>query len=263
MIPPALLILGWAVLGLAVGSFLNVVADRLPADRSIVSPPSRCESCQRQLTPLELIPVVSYLALRGRCRTCGAAVGLRTLLVELGTGTLFALAAWQVPLPPSGRIGWLRLALLSAYISTLLIATVTDLEHGLILDRVTYPALGLALLGAALTAPDQLASHVVGGLIGGGTIALIILAVPGGMGWGDAKLAAFIGMITGLPGILFALFVAFVSGGLVAGALLALGRYERGDTIPLGPFLALGGAMTLFWGEEMVALFEALSALMG
>jgi leader peptidase (prepilin peptidase)/N-methyltransferase len=253
----ALLVGFWGVLGMAVGSFLNVVADRLPRGTSILSPPSHCPACGRRLTPAELIPALSYLILRGRCRICGAPIGARTLWVELGTGLLFALAARRIV--PSNAVSWATLLLDSTYLAVLVTVTVTDLEHGVIPNRVTYPAVGLGLAGSILAGWPDLLRHLGGGLLGGGVIALIITLVPEGMGWGDAKLAAFVGLVTRLPGTLFALFVAFVSGGVVAGALMATGRRKRGETISLGPFLAFGGAAVLLFGQEMVEMFYGLA----
>jgi leader peptidase (prepilin peptidase)/N-methyltransferase len=207
-----------------------------------------------------LLPVLSYLALGGHCRTCGATVGVRVLAVEAGTGLLFALAAWR--LAPDSLIQWATLLLVSAYLAALVIAAVTDLEHGLILDRATFPAIGLALVGAALTGWPEALYRLGGGLLGAAVIVLVIVLLPRGMGWGDAKLAGFVGLATGLPGVLFALFVAFVSGGIVAGALLATRRRRPGDAIPLGPFLALGGGMTLLYGKEMLHAFHALAEMM-
>lgn len=254
------LTLFWAVLGTAVGSFLNVVGDRLPEGGSLLSPPSCCEACGQRLTPAELVPVWSYLALRGRCRTCGAPIALRTLGVELATGLLFAVAAWRIA--PVDLEGWRALLFASAYLAVLVVVTVTDLEHGLILNRVMVPAIGLGLVGSILAGWPALLHRLGGGLLGAGVIALIVVLVPGGMGWGDARLAGFIGLVTGLPGVLFALFIAFVSGGVVAGALMATGRRKRGETIPLGPFLALGGGAALLYGEEMLRAFHALSTLL-
>jgi len=253
-----LLALLWAVLGTAVGSFINVVADRLPQGRSLLTPPSHCAACGRRLSPTEMVPVWSYLALRGRCRACGATIGARTFWVELATGLLFALSAWRIA--PADPRGWATLLLTSGYLSVLAAVTVTDLEHGLILDRVTLPAMGLGLIGSLMAGWPGLLRHLGGGLLGAGVIVLIIKLVPGGMGWGDAKLASFIGLATGLPGVLFALFVAFVGGGLVAAALMASGQRKRGETIPLGPFLAFGGGAALLYGGEMVRAFHILSA---
>lgn len=256
-----LLVLFWAVLGTAIGSFLNLVADRLPEGGSLLFPPSHCEACGRRLSPAELVPIWSYLTLRGRCRICSTPVGVRTLGVELGTGLLFGLAARRTA--PSNPEEWVTLVLVSTYLAVLVVVTVTDLEHGLILNRVMVPAIGLGLVGALLVGWPGLLFHLGSGLLGAGVIILIITLVPGGMGWGDARLAGFIGLVVGLPGVLFALFVAFVSGGLVAGALLASGRRKPGETIPLGPFLALGGGAALLYGEEMLCTFHALGTLLG
>jgi len=242
-----MLTLFWTLIGLAVGSFINVIADRLPHNESIVSPPSHCGACGRPLTAFEMIPVISFLALRGRCRTCGAPIGWRVLWVELVASLLFGLTAWQSKVN-DWRSG-LDLILTSISLAVLLAVTVTDLEHGLILDKVIYPAIGLALLGRLATNPQAWLLYLLGGAIGAGTIALIIWLVPEGMGWGDAKLAGFIGLVSGWPGVAFALFLTFVSGGLVAGTLLAIGRKRRGQTIALGPFLALGGAVLILFGS--------------
>jgi leader peptidase (prepilin peptidase)/N-methyltransferase len=247
----------WTLLGMAVGSFLNAAADRIPTRRSIVRPPSHCESCGRRLRPMELVPVLSYLIQRGKCRGCGTAIGARTLLVEAGTGLLFCLAAWRC-LPESGS-GWLQLVLVSLYLAVLILVTVTDLEHGLIPNRVVLPAMALGLGGALLAGWPEMLYHLLGGALGAGVIVLIILLVPQGMGWGDARLAGFVGLITALPGVLFALFIAFVGGGIVAAILLASGRRRRGDTLPLGPFLALAAAAVLLCGEWMMVALHALA----
>jgi len=258
-LPRGLLLPLWAILGTAVGSFVNAAADRLPTRRSLLSPPSHCEACGRRLTPMELVPVLSYLLQRGRCRSCGSSIRARSLIVEMATGLLFCLVACRFM--PAEPFEWLRLVLPSLYATVLILVTVTDLECGLIPNQAIVPAAVLALVGAIPAGWPDAAYHAAAGGIGAGVIALIIALVPGGMGWGDAKLAGFVGLITGLPGVLFALFVAFVSGGLVGAVLLAGGRRGRGDTVPLGPFLAFGGAAALLYGEEMLAAFYALRAL--
>jgi leader peptidase (prepilin peptidase)/N-methyltransferase len=233
----------------------------LPAGRSIATPPSHCGACGRQLDALDLIPVFSYLLLRGRCRTCGAAIGARVFWVEVLTGAVFGLVAAQIA--PTTILDWLRLSLTSLYLSALITVTVTDLEHQLILDVVVWPVIAVAVIDLFVTNMAALPSHLMGGAIGAGLIAVIIWLVPDGMGWGDAKLAGFIGLIVGLSGILFALFVAFVSGGIVGGVLLASGRKQRGQTIALGPFLAIGGAFILLIGSDTaVRAFDSLSKLL-
>jgi prepilin signal peptidase PulO-like enzyme (type II secretory pathway) len=253
-----LVILFWLLLGVSFGSFINVLADRLPASQSITQPPSHCGACGRRLTALDLFPVISYLALRGRCRTCGVSIGPRVFWVELLTGALFAFVAAHIA--PMDGAGWLRLISISLYLIVFITVTVTDIEHQLILDVVIYPAIAVAVIGVAISDVAALPTHLLGGAIGAGLIAVIIWLAPGGMGWGDAKLAGFIGLIVGLNGLPFALFVAFVSGGIVGGVLLAIRRKQRGQTIALGPFLAFGGALILLIGSDTaVRAFDALS----
>jgi len=254
----ALIIVAWSLLGAATGSFLNVVADRLPQHGSLLTPPSRCPTCGHALTRFELVPIASYIALRGRCRECGDRIGLRSVVVEAATAALFALAAlrWTGP-------GWAMMAelVLACFaLSVLIVTTITDLEHGLILDKVSIPAILLAAGVALLRGWPTMLDYGLGGVLGAGLIAAIILLVPGGMGWGDAKLAGFIGLITGLAGLPFALFIGFVSGGLIAGLLLLSGRVGRRDTLPLGPFLAVGGAVTVLYLDRLQQGFYLLSA---
>lgn len=254
-----LILVFWTITGAAVGSFLNVAADRLVAGGSLLRPPSHCPHCGCRLTPLEMIPVLSYLALNGKCNTCGARIGPRTLWVEAGSALLFALVAARHV--TAGRIDWASLLFQSAIIAILLLVTVTDLEHGLILDRIIGPALGLAALAAFLSGWPALGWRLGGAILGAGLITLIIALVPEGMGWGDAKLTGLIGLTLGLPGLWFALFIGFVTGGVIAALLLATGKVKRGDTLPLGPFLALGGVIALLYETELLTAFNALSRL--
>jgi len=242
------------VLGACIGSFLNVLADRLPAGRSIVHPPSHCEACGRRLTPLELIPILSYLLLRGRCRTCRAPIPRRVLLLELAT----AVAFWLLYLKYGVS---LRLVILAFYFSLFLTIAVIDLEHKLILNRLVYPASPLALalctfypLGLA-EGRAPLSSFLFSLL--GGAICFLILLLPAliwreGMGWGDVKLAGLIGLALGFPGGLVALGLGIVAAGVPAIFLLALRIKGRHDSLPFGPFLAAGVLATLIWGQFIV-----------
>ncbi len=250
----------WGLIGAAVGSFLNAAADRLVKGTSLLFPASHCDACQHTLGPLDMIPVVSYLALRGRCRYCGARIGARSLWVELGTAFSFTLAA--LAFPPHDTPGLFHLTLLSALLCILILVTVTDLEHGLILDRVIWPGIALAGVAALTRGWATLPEFLLGGAAGAGLIWLIRRIVPEGMGEGDVKLTAFIGLSCGLRGLGFALFIGFVVGGLIAAVLLATGRKKRGDTLPLGPFLALGGAVALLYTPQLLALFDRLSLLL-
>lgn len=238
-------IVWFVLLGAAIGSFLNVCIDRLPAGQSLLGPPSHCPGCSKAIKAADLIPVVSYLWLRGRCRYCQARIPLRVLLVELCTALLFALLWWHY------GPGW-QLAMATVYSCFLLVITVIDLEHGLILDAVSYPAMGVSAIFAFFWPDLGIARALIGGGVAFAIIALIILLSRTGMGWGDSKMASFIGLMTGFPLSIMALILSFLSGGLVGALLLASGRKGRKDTVPFGPFLAVGAWVTLLFGPSLI-----------
>jgi len=256
----------FTLLGIAVGSFLNVCIDRLPSKQSLVFPPSRCDACQRPLSPRDLVPVFSYLWLRGRCRYCRARIPLRILLVEIGGGVLFFLAFWRFGLSA-------EFAITAIYCCLFLVIMFIDWEHQLILNRVTYPAaiVALIILGidSLLPAPGILSnlgfipetsilSGIIAGAIGFIFFLIVLLINPKGMGMGDIKLATLIGLITGFPLVIIALLIGILIGGLVAIILLTLRIKGRKDIIPYGTFLALGPIVTLLWGKEIFDWYMGL-----
>ncbi|MDX1600153.1 MAG: prepilin peptidase [Anaerolineales bacterium] len=234
-----------ALLGAVIGSFLNVVADRIPDDQSLVSPRSYCPACKRQLHPLELIPIVSYLALRGRCRTCGARIPLRVFGVEVASGLVFGLAAVRFGLS-------LHTALVCLFSALLIVFFVIDLEHGLVPNRLLFPSMGLAIFAIPFAPWEDPLGQLVGGVLSFGVLFAIAHLAAGGMGMGDVKLAALLGVILGFPAIVPGLLVAFISGGAVAGGLLLAGRIERRDPMPFGPFLSAAGVLFLLYGDQIV-----------
>ena len=247
------------IFGLAVGSFLNVCIDRLPRGESLVHSRSHCEGCSRQLTVRELVPVISYLVLKGRCRSCGAQIPRRLPCVEAATGLIFA--GLYLAYGPTGSF-----LLLTAYACILIVVFVIDLEHGLILNKVVYPALALALVVAAIMPPQCLGGFgphpVVSAAAGAATgfVLLLIIALVsrGGMGWGDVKFAAFMGAAAGFPLIFVALFVGIILGGVVGILLLALRKKGRKQAIPFGPFLAVGTMTALLWGSTLLQWYLGL-----
>jgi leader peptidase (prepilin peptidase)/N-methyltransferase len=252
------LIIVFAVLGLAVGSFLNVCIDRLPQNKSIVFPPSHCEACQHKLAAKDLIPVFSYLRLRGRCRYCQASVPRRLFWVELATAVIFALLYWHYGLSP-------RLGVMIFYACLFIIMFVIDLEQGLVLNKVVYPAMVVALLLALVPEPGfsqlaamRVANAAIGGAVGFAMFLLIALVSRGGMGWGDVKLAALIGLATGFPLVFVAIVMGAILGGIVAVALMIARRKKRRDPIPFGPFLALAAMVTLVWGSSISGWYLGL-----
>lgn len=239
------MVLLYALLGLAVSSFLNVCIDRLPERGSIVSPPSHCPACGRRLAPFDLIPLLSFVLLRGRCRYCGAPIPRRVLLVESTTGLLFALLWYRY-----GFSLWLLLGTLYACFFTVIFFI--DLEHHLVLNRVIYPGIVVALLLIPFAPGHSAKELLLGGLIGFALLFLIASIYPAGMGMGDVKLATFIGLVVGFPSVFVALLFSFVAGGLVGGGLLLTGLKGRKDPIPFAPFLAAGGMVAMLYGKEIM-----------
>ena len=237
------------LVGMVVGSFLNVVIDRLPRGESLLFPSSRCDACGRGLSTRDLLPVLSYLMLRGKCRYCSVPISWRLPLVELLTGGLFAFLGWR--LGPG-------LELISALVYVALFVPIffIDLREGIIPDVIVFPgmalALGLALLeGRAIPA-------LVGGGVGFGLLLAIYLLARGGMGLGDVKLVGLLGLINGWPLVLVALLLAFVSGGLLASVFLALRLKGRKAPIPFGPFLVGGSFVALLWGQGLLDIYLRL-----
>lgn len=233
------------LLGMAVGSFLNVVIDRVPMGISILKPRSRCPACQRDLSVRELVPIVSYLALRGRCRTCGQRIPVRVPLVEGGTGVLFGLL-WNVT---ESIDTWI---LASGFGAALIVLSVIDMDHKRIPNVILYPAYALGMAAAVFLQPEPWYWHLAGAVVAFITLLTIAVVLRGSMGMGDVKLAAFIGLVVGFPGVFVALLAAFMLGGLVAGILLAAGKVSRKDPLPFGPFLSVGGMTALLAGEALI-----------
>ncbi len=234
--------------GAVLGSFLNVVAHRLPLKQSVVSPRSRCPHCKTQIRSLDNVPVVSWLLLRGRCRDCAHSIPARYPLVELGTGVLLAGVALSASDLPSLLLG-VTLVLLLVPI------TLIDLDHRIIPNRLTLIG-ALSAPGILLaTAPGALPEHLITGLAAGGFLLAAALARPGGMGMGDVKLAGVLGLFLG-SAVAPALLVALLSGTLVGAAIIARkGAAGRKIAIPFGPFLALGGVFALLAGDSIVTWY--------
>lgn len=238
----------FCLLGLAIGSFLNVCADRLPNKKSILGPPSHCEACGHRLALLDLIPLLSYLFLCGRCRYCRAPIPLRLPLVEVGTGLLFILLWYHYGLS-------VQLAQAVIFTCFFIIIFVIDLEHRLVLNRVVYPAIVAALIVALLAPDHDILQALLGGVTGMGLLLLLVLITPRGMGMGDVKFSALIGLIVGFPLVLIALAISFVLGGAISGILLITRLKKRGDFVPFAPFLAIGGILTMLYGEQILRLY--------
>lgn len=242
-----LLYVGSFLLGLVIGSFLNVVIYRVPLRRSLSHPGSHCPHCGHPIRWYDNIPVVSWVILRGRCRDCADPIGPRYPLVEALTGVLFALAAMIA--------GWdLRVLLLWGFFAVLVAVTFIDIDHMLILNRVVLPAAALGLAASVALTPSRWWEYLVAG--SGAALFLFVVALlwPGGMGLGDVKLALMLGFVLGVE-VIVAMFAAFLVGGLVGIGLLVVGKRSRKDRIPFGPFLALGGIIGSLVGEQVLTWY--------
>ena len=232
--------------GLLAGSFVTVVAHRVPRGESIVGPRSRCPSCGVQIAAYDNVPVVSWVVLRGRARCCGAPISPRYPLSELTLGALFAatvLVLWDEP--------W-EVALGLVFVTMLMAITLTDLERRIIPNKVLIVG---AVLGAAIAAvgdPGSLPERVIAAAAAGGVLFVAALAYPKGMGLGDVKLAATMGIFLGRE-VAPAILVALLAGALLGLAMIARdGAAARKRAIPFGPFLALGGVVGLLYGRQLV-----------
>jgi len=251
----------FVLLGMIIASFLNVCADRLPAGRSLVYPPSHCPACSRRLAVKDLIPIFSYLWLRGRCRYCKARIPGRVLWVEIATAALFGLAYWYW----RNDLG-IELPIVLFYISLFMVILVIDLEHGLILNKIVYPALVVALLLSVfftIFLPDvSIVPGIARAAIGGGIafvfFFLVVIVSRGGMGFGDVKLAALIGLAAGFPLVIVALIMGVILGGLAAVILLGFKIRKRKEAIPFGPFLAVAAIVTLLWGSDILSWYMGI-----
>ncbi len=266
-----------ALLGLVVGSFLNVVIHRLPemmerewqamcaelAGRPVPAqqpfnlwvPRSRCPHCGHTIRAVENIPLLSYLMLRGKCRACGAAIGLRYPLVEVTSGVLAAYAAWHFGFVPA-----LAPALIFCWV--LLVLTCIDLDTQLLPDQLTQPLLWLGLLANLGGMFTDLSSAVIGaaaGYLSLWSVYWLFKLVTGkeGMGFGDFKLLAAIGAWLGWQLLPVVILLSSVVGALIGIGLILFARRDRAQPIPFGPYLAGGGLIALFWGQALTQAYLA------
>jgi leader peptidase (prepilin peptidase)/N-methyltransferase len=232
--------------GIVTGSFVGVVAHRLPRGASIVGPRSVCDSCGAQIAAYDNIPVVSWIVLRGRCRSCRARIPARYPLVELAVGAAFAATAIVLYDDPA------ELALGLVFVGVLAAITLTDLERGVIPNVVLLAGTAICIPLVALTDPASLGERAIAAAGAGGFLLAIALAYPRGMGMGDVKLAAMMGLYLG-SAVVPALVIGAFSGALVGLVLMASrGSGARKLAVPFGPFLALGGVVALLAGQQII-----------
>jgi leader peptidase (prepilin peptidase) / N-methyltransferase len=232
--------------GLLIGSFLTVVAHRVPLGESVVGGRSLCPACGAQIAAHDNVPVLSWLVLRGRARCCGETISARYPLTELVTALLYAAVAIAF------HADLEQLALGLVFVSVLVAVTVTDLERRIIPNRILLVGAATAVAITAVGEPASLPERGIAALAAGGLLLAVALAYPRGMGLGDVKLAATMGLFLGRE-VGPAILVALLAGSVVGLAMIARhGAAARKRAIPFGPFLALGGVVALFAGDELI-----------
>jgi leader peptidase (prepilin peptidase)/N-methyltransferase len=238
-----------AVFGALIGSFLNVVGYRLPRGESVVHPGSRCPGCATPIKPYDNVPVLSWLLLRGRCRACDVAIPVRYALVEALTALLCAAVVID---DGASRDAWLGVA----FVLLLVPVTLIDLDHRIIPNVLMAIGAVVAVALVLVTQPGALVEHLIAAVAAGGFLLVAAIAYPGGMGMGDVKLAAVMGLFLGRE-VGPAMLVALLAGALAGAAIIAHrgAREGRKTAIPFGPFLALGGVVAVFAGDEIVAWY--------
>lgn len=254
------------VLGIFVGSFLNVLADRLPNDESPFKGRSHCEYCKHVLSWKDLIPLLSFTLLKGKCRYCGKKLSTYYPIVELTTGILFALttyfAIYHLPFTIFDQLSITNLFLISHFssfifylfiVSCLIVIFFADLKYGIIPDKITFSAIFVSFIYAFLI-HNSLFLNLLLSAIGAALFFFALFAITKGrgMGFGDVKYAFLMGMLLGFPNIITALYVAFLTGALISLILVVWGKKKlKGATIPFGPFLVIGTIVGLFWGDSI------------
>ncbi|AWE06089.1 prepilin peptidase [Lysinibacillus sp. 2017] len=239
------------IIGLILGSFYNVVGLRIPQRQSLITPPSHCINCNRRLTSLDLIPVISYIMLRGKCRICGVKISIAYPFIELVTAFLFAFATWKV-----GYSWELLVALL--FISLLVIINVSDMAYMLIPNRILLFFFPLLVIGRILSPLTPWWDSVLGAIIGFSLLLVIGIISKGGMGGGDIKLFLLIGFVLGTVHTVVTLFFASVIGMIVGGILLVICKRGRKAPMPFGPSIAIAAILVYFYGDSLMDAYKSL-----
>jgi len=235
------------ILGTAIGSFLNVLIDRIPAGLPLFIDRSHCEHCKHTLVWYDLIPILSWVFLRAKCRYCKAPISLQYPVIEIVTGFIF-IFGYQFPI--------YSVPFTLILFSLLLALFMTDLKYYLLPDKLMYPLLGVSTIALLIYEPSQLIIHIISAVLAALFFAMLILISRGkGMGWGDVMYGLFLGILLGHPGTVVALYIAFLTGALVSVVLLVARKKKFGQIIPFGPFLILGTVISLYYSDYIWDIF--------
>lgn len=239
------------ILGTIFGSFFNVVGLRAPQGKSFTTDRSYCPNCQKQLTWSELIPILSYLFQAGKCRGCRKTIGKLYPTIELLTGLFFALSYWRFGLT-------LELVLALVVVSLAIIIIVTDYTYSLIPNKILLFFLPIIVIARIVLPLDPWWSPIVGSLTGFGLLFLIIIVSRGGMGAGDMKYFAVLGIVFGFPNILLVFFLSTLYGAVINLVLLAFKKVTRKSKVPFGPYISIAALTVLFFGEQIISWYLSL-----
>lgn len=255
LIPVSYMVIA-GLFGLLVGSFLNVCIYRLPRHESIVWPGSHCPSCDKPIAWYDNIPLLSYLRLAGRCRSCRIRIPIQYPLVEAANAIGYLVILWVFGL------NWTAL-LYAALFSALLVVAGTDLTHKIIPNVVTFPGIVVGLVGAATVLPITLLNSLLGVAVGGGILWTLAWLSPylfgkEGMGGGDIKLMAMVGAFFGWKPALLTIMIGSLSGSIIGIALIASRLLKRDEYIPFGPFLVFGALLSMFFSQPLIEWYQGL-----
>lgn len=237
--------------GLAFGSFLNVCIYRLPRGESIAFPPSHCTACQHKLRPKDLIPVVSFFLLKGKCRYCGEKIHWRYPVIELINALGWVGIIFLFGLTAQGLAG-------TFLFSLFLIVTMIDIEHMIIPDSITVLLLLSGIIYHFISQEVGFTGRLAGAAVGFSLLLFLAFASKGGMGGGDIKLCTAMGFWLGFPGIFQALFVGSLLGSVIGIFLLIIKVKKRKEPIPFGPFLMFGFLITFFFQQQLLSWYWSL-----
>lgn len=240
------------ILGAVIGSFLNVCIYRIPKQESIAAPASHCPHCNAPIRFYDNIPILSYLILWGKCRTCRTPISVQYMFVEILNAAGYTLILWRFGLS-------LESAIYAALFSSLVTASMIDLRHRIIPDVITIPGTIAGLLASAFILPNGIKGSVIGTLLGGGLFFIVAIASRGGMGGGDIKLIAMLGSFLGWINVIITIILSSFIGSVVGILMMIFLGKGRKYPIPFGPFLAVGGIISLFFHDEIVAWYLGMN----
>ena len=244
------------LLGLVIGSFLEVLSDRLPKEEQVVKGRSHCDHCRKRLSPLDLIPVLSYFLLLGKCRYCKKGISIKYPLVELATGLGFAYIFLNLKIFALPSPSLISLVFLWFIFSCFLVIFMADLQYLIIPNAIVIPAAVLSITYYLIYFPQFLLPHLLAAC-GSSLFLLLLYAITRGrgMGFGDVKFAFLMGLLLGFPEVVIAFYLAFLTGAVVGIILLLIGKVRFGQYIAFGPFLVIATIIVLVCKEKLLSLF--------